>query len=100
MITIEGKRIGNTLEISFSGHAGYAGPGQDIVCAGVSALFYALAFGINGLSPEAAGMEGKTIVVTRDTPEIRGAIAVVFEGLKAIEREYPEHVKINCPSGI
>ena len=100
MITIEGKRIGNTLEISFSGHAGYARPGQDIVCAGVSALFYALAFGVNGLIPEAASMEGKTITVTRDTPEIRGAITVVFEGLKAIEREYPEHVKINCPSGI
>ena len=94
MIEVKLTKSDDTIAIDFSGHAGYAKPGQDIVCAGVSALFYALAFGVNGLSPGAASVEGKTITVTRNTPEIRGAITAIFEGLRAIEREYPECVRV------
>ena len=40
MIRIRVTRRDSGLEISAEGHAGYAPVGQDIVCAGVSALLY------------------------------------------------------------
>ena len=40
MIRIRVTRRDSGLEIFAEGHAGYAPVGQDIVCAGVSALLY------------------------------------------------------------
>jgi len=38
MTTIKVRRAGREMEISISGHSGYAPSGQDIVCAGISTL--------------------------------------------------------------
>ena len=35
-------RKGGRHHLHISGHAGYAAPGEDIVCAGISAIGYAL----------------------------------------------------------
>ena len=79
----------------FNGHAGYAAPGQDIVCAGVSALFYALTAGVERIDAGAIAVDGTTVTVTNFTPAVSGAAAAVFAGLNAIEREYPDCIKIH-----
>ncbi len=64
MIRIRARRRGDGLELSARGHAGYASPGQDIVCAGVSALLFGYIAYLEGLSPIAtakgSSSEGET----------------------------------------
>ena len=99
MIEITAERSEHQMTVVFSGHAGYAAPGQDIVCAGVSALFYALIAGVKEIDACAIAVDGKTVTVTNITSRISGAITTILAGLNAIERAYPEHIKIHCPSG-
>lgn len=53
MIRIRARRRGDGLELWARGHAGYASRGQDIVCAGVSALLFGYIAYLEGLSPSA-----------------------------------------------
>lgn len=99
MIKVSLTKSENGITVAFSGHAGYRQHGNDIVCAGVSALFYALTLGLRKLSPEQVKTRGETITVTNITPEIIGAITAIFEGLRAIEKTYPENVTVICPFG-
>ena len=88
-----------TLEIQ--GHAGYAAHGQDIVCAGISTLFFTL---IEVLARDESlkerprvrmGDGGAEVTVTPD-PEHREKIDTVFEtvvtGLRLLAEKYPDHV--------
>ena len=43
MITVTLNRKADTLSLYVTGHAGYASPGQDIVCAAASILVYTAA---------------------------------------------------------
>lgn len=86
------------MTVVFSGHAGYAAPGQDIVCAGVSALFYALIAGVERIDAGAITVDGKTVTVTNITSGISGAITAILAGLIAIEREYPDCIQIHVQS--
>ncbi len=94
--------------VSISGHAGYAPKGQDIVCAGVSALTSAFLeslisitnrdytdgvfietgdglfqVGIRGITDEQTGDNVKTLVFMLKT------------GLEQIERQYPDYLEFN-----
>lgn len=42
MINAEFSRINDRLSLKINGHAGYSEGGEDIVCAAVSGIFYAL----------------------------------------------------------
>lgn len=103
MIKINITKSDNQITFQFDGHAGHDKIGKDIVCAGVSALFYALVLGVNKIEPNSSVVIDTTVVISNITPEICGAITAIIEGLKAIGHDYPECVKINftapCPSG-
>ena len=58
MIRIRVLERDDGLEISAVGHAGVAPRGQDIVCAGVSALLYGFIAYLETLSPIATAEEG------------------------------------------
>lgn len=58
MIRIRVLERDDGLEISAVGHAGIAPRGQDIVCAGVSALLYGFIAYLETLSPIATAEEG------------------------------------------
>lgn len=91
-----------TLTLSAQGHAGYAARGRDIVCAGISALLFAL--------PAALEREHITYRMDRDTAQAYLSIqarptisyryvcliilATVIEGLRNIQNEYPEYISI------
>ncbi len=88
--------------MSITGHAQF-NPGNDPVCAGVSALGYALVGTLNS-------MDGLTFIKNEVTDHInvriqpireegkRHAANIVFEtiliGLKMIQKGYPDNVKI------
>ena len=91
-ITVTKKNTG-VLKISLSGHAGLNERGKDIVCAGVSALFFALG--------KAAGVkvyEEKGAYVVRVPPEMRACGEMAISGWMMIAEEYPENVECEMRS--
>ena len=81
MITI--KYTQNTIQAQ--GHANHSKAGSDIVCAAVSTLLQTLE-----LRGTATKSKGDMIVHTED----REALRLVVEGLRLVERNYPENVEV------
>ena len=87
--------------LEIQGHAGYAIAGQDIVCAGISTLFFTL---IEVLARDADLKErphvrmgdGEAEVTVTPDPKHRDKTDAVFEtvvtGLRMMAEKYPEHV--------
>jgi len=82
MITI--KVNGRT--ISAKGHAEYAESGKDIVCSAVSVLMQTLAIRGDKVVQE----KGDMVIYTKDI----AALDLIVEGLKLIERNYPQYVEV------
>ena len=93
---------------SISGHACFAPKGQDIVCAGVSALTAALYKTASGfISSENAAyysveinegcfeMRVLGIKDSESAKRLEMLFLMLFEGLFEIERQYPENLKLN-----
>ncbi len=81
-------------KVIIKGHSGYAQSGKDIVCAGVSALFYAFLGYLEkrGLLKECRADKGDSFVVfDRDCKE---ALMMFKEGVRQIEEAYPENVSV------
>ncbi len=98
MIEIYAHRKGGYYRLFVSGHANYH-PGEDIVCAGVSALTGALVGYAKG-SPEcrhlrASVRPGEVFLACRGG--LGKAFDVVLEGLRRIAAAYPEHVSVVVP---
>lgn len=81
-------------KVTIKGHSGYAEVGKDIVCAGVSALFYAFSGYLekkeclNGTLAEA----GKAVITFTD--EGKEGLLMFTEGVNGIAEAYPEFVKV------
>ena len=108
MICIRITRHDGGLELSAVGHADRAPRGQDIVCAGVSALLYGFIAYLETLSPiatagahreaphlECSEGDGLLRVVTRGLggADLRGW-AVTSAGLRLIQSAYPDAVSL------
>ena len=82
MIPVEVTQSG----LNFEGHAEFAEKGMDIVCAGVSTLYYAL-ISMSGVEAEECG--GKQFV------KCRGAYKkMALSGLRLLATTYPKNVQI------
>ncbi len=100
--------------LEIQGHSGYAVAGRDIVCAGVSTLFFTLieVLARNGLRPRVRMGDGAAEVTLPDVPETgtppgagatplgEGGFAdAVFEtvvtGLRMMAEKYPDHVSFS-----
>lgn len=94
MITIQKS----DREISLLGHAEYAEPGRDIVCAGVSALVQTLIQSIEELTSDVIKYDmtpGAVHIYFGDLSErARLLVDSFFVGVGMIAGEYPENVKI------
>ena len=105
------------LEISAVGHAGQAPRGQDIVCAGVSALLYGFIAYLETLPPIATAEEGEGKphlecsegdgLLRVRTRGLGGADIlgwrVTAAGLRLVEAAYPTCVALlecSCPGGV
>lgn len=84
--------------IEISGHAGYAEPGKDIVCAGVTALTQTLIQSIENLTDDKIEYRispGKVEVEYRNLSEkSKTLVDSFFVGICLIAEEFPEHVKV------
>ena len=84
--------------ITIEGHAEFAPPGQDIVCAGVTALTENLIVSIESLTEDTIQYEvspGRVDIQFKDLSE-DGKLLIdsFFLGICSIEQDFPEHVKI------
>lgn len=84
--------------IEISGHAGYAEPGKDIVCAGVTALTQTLIQSIDDLTDDEIEYRispGNVEVEYRNLSEkSKTLVDSFFVGICLIAEEFPEYVKV------
>lgn len=87
-------------KILVEGHAGFAPPGQDIVCAGVSALTQTLVQALDVLAPGEAAFyiePGKAAIQFHTHSEKSRLLArSFFIGVEMIAQTYPENVSLIC----
>ena len=112
MIRIRVTRRDSGLEIFAEGHAGYAPVGQDIVCAGVSALLYGFVAYLRETLPiataedshpegraplwEVSEGDGRLGVRTHGSDgRDKAALAPIEAGLRLIAACYPHHVTLD-----
>ena len=96
MIKASFCREGERLRLTVSGHAGYSHVGDDIVCAAVSGIFYALTgylanFG-DGLDIRAVRSGFADIECS---PSGEEAMKQACIGLLQMKSTYPEHVEVD-----
>ena len=84
--------------IKISGHAGYAEPGKDIVCAAVTALTQTLIQSIENLTDdkiECRISPGKAEIEYSNLSEkSKTLVDSFFVGICLIAEEFPEYVKV------
>ena len=87
------------IKLDICGHAGYAGKGQDIVCAAVTALA-----GTLERCMEKAGegscewKDGEPVFTAEGTETLRPCFETVICGLEMLAEEFPAYVEINTSS--
>ena len=91
MIQVKERQARGGWEIAFSGHAGYAPEGEDIVCAAVSILFFTLAEAAvqKGGGAFFRSGEGKIFV----PEELERELSFVRSGIALLAEKYPEKVQ-------
>ena len=85
--------------ITIEGHAGFATPGQDIVCAGVSVLFQTLVWSIEDVTGDIIEYgfgEGNSFLKLEKcvSEECDLLIRSFFIGINAIQQMYPDFVRL------
>ncbi|MGI5947729.1 MAG: ribosomal-processing cysteine protease Prp [Lachnospiraceae bacterium] len=104
MTTITVKKIKEVYDIKLEGHANYQ-PGNDIVCAGVSALTFALAQKAVDMEGEGKGVVAEkrlepgntriTFLPDKETEEEwKIALSTIVEGYNLIAAIHPANVKV------
>ena len=95
MIDVFVKDYGDHWSMRMEGHADYAEPGEDIVCAGASALWFTL---LSELQEACDHFE--TEEEFGDAPKMvtawgcRYAMRMIRRGLCLLEGAYPEHITV------
>lgn len=84
--------------ITISGHAGYAEPGKDIICAGATALTETLVKSLEDLTEDEIEYDispGRADIKYKDLSE-RGQLLVdsFFLGICLIAADFPDYIKI------
>ncbi len=101
-VRIRRNSAGQVKAFEVNGHAGYAAAGQDIVCAGVSAIALTTVLGLQSiLELECDGVQQDGKLVCR-LPEMPGSVrekadlllATMLVGLQALKESYADYVRI------
>lgn len=94
MIVVEAQ----SGQINIVGHAYYAEPGKDIVCAAVTALVQSLISSLEEFTDNKIEYEllpGKAVINYRElSADAKLLISSFFLGLKVIEEQFPDNLKI------
>lgn len=92
MTQVTFKRFRGVYTLRLDGHAGY-NPGNDVVCAGISAIVFALMGYVENFGKK------KSIEYSSGRAEIRAkgckkAFDMAYIGLRQIEMQYPENLQV------
>lgn len=99
------RRAGRIVRLEVHGHAGFAMPGEDIVCAGVSALVQSAAHGVVRHAGAKARVhddpDGAYVLELLDPPNARAqaVLETALSGLRAIATEYPRNLSVRVSTG-
>ncbi len=83
--------------IKIRGHAGYAPQGQDIVCAGVTALTQTLVESLETLTGNEIKYDmspGRVDIEIKDPDEDAQLLMDSFVGVEMIADEFPEYIRV------
>lgn len=97
MIRINYCREGDRHRLTVDGHAGYAPAGSDIICAGASAISFALLGYLQQCDTEMTECDvrpGSLTVDCRGGERVAGAFDMALCGWLNIAANYPHHVKV------
>lgn len=88
--------INETINITISGHAGYAPAGKDIVCSAVSILSMTLLQKLIelGIEPEHEIKSGLVKISFRETGETLAIWDTIMCGFRILEENFPKNIKI------
>lgn len=85
--------------VKIEGHAGYAPPGQDIVCASISTITQVFIASVEELTNDKLKCNirpGNTVIEHGDLGEKAQVLLDSFLlGIKMIAESYPDHVRVN-----
>ena len=100
MITIDYRFEEETHELSIRGHAGYSHYGNDIVCAGVSAIGYTLLGMLENNSDHIDRLDtienvGDMSIFCEGDEKIATAFEMAIIGLAQIANQYPNNITLN-----
>lgn len=100
MITARYEKDGSLHTLSVSGHARYSPYGQDIVCAGVSAIVYALIGWLENCFGDTKFVsiderDGEVIISAQGDAFVATAFYMAAIGIEQIANTYPAHVNID-----
>lgn len=97
MITITVQKSKKKIKINVDGHAHYH-PGNDIVCAAVSALTFTLMQAVKDHNAEKTleCQSGKVHMVIHRTASVDAVTEAIIEGYNLISKNYPQNVHL-CP---
>ena len=83
------------------GHAGFDVSGRDIVCAAASAVVQTAVLGLDryvgpglGVEREPGRLDCRLPEGGAADPAVQGILETMVLGLKAIERQYPDHLRV------
>ena len=99
MIRIRIHSDASCFRLEANGHAQYDEKGKDIVCAGVSALYYALTEGVRRQAPDAVSVSRKSVTIHLSSTAAAAVSEAVVTGLIAIAEAYPRHLSVRRISG-
>lgn len=81
--------------MQFSGHAGYAEKGKDIVCAGVSTLYGTLLAELDERERNGEGTVttmGGVVAFKPESPQIEGIYAMIWRGILLLAAQYGKFI--------
>ena len=104
MTYVEYVRDKDGHRLHIDGHAGYDSTGCDIVCAGVSAVCFALLGFLENFAADTSDytyMSGQCIVTSCSDYRVDAAFDMAVLGLMQIAHKYPDYVNIHisAPGG-
>lgn len=99
MIKVEIEKIkGKVKKVTISGHAKFSKLGEDIVCAGVSAISFGILNTLNKVDPDNVEIkvdDNEILIKTlKNTKEIDLVLETLIIQLKTVEIEYSKYIKI------
>lgn len=100
MIRASYSHGGKVHRLTIDGHAGYAPQGSDIVCAGVSALAYALVGYLEGVDGSFFNSQpGHLVIECKNGKHVHTAFEVTVTGIRQLADAYPDNVTFDMPNG-